>query len=186
MSRCVDLEVKSDDSQGVEVAEYRVQRLPGGNVKLESLSPRVQGVLSDVGLDDPAALLMWDVDNVSAAVVHLNNAAAANANAMAPAWLGGGAFPITPSGFMQAIATRVGAQGGGVIGNALIAPNSYQQYANVKTLMYALGQDPLVSTLPAHVLPLARNFSMGDHMAQTTGAPDPMLAPPAPGVAAIL
>ena len=54
MSRCVDLEVKSDDSQGVEVAEYRVQRLPGGNVKLESLSPRVQGVLSDVGLDDPA------------------------------------------------------------------------------------------------------------------------------------
>ena len=80
----------------------------------------------------------------------------------------------------------MGAQGGGVIGNALIAPNSYQQYANVKTLMCALGLDPLLSTLPANVLPLARNFSFGDRMAQTTGASDPVLAPPAPGVAAIL
>ena len=186
MSRCADLEVKIDDSPGVEVAEYHVRHLPDDKVKLESLSSRVQLVLSKVGLDDPAALLMWDVDKVNAAVLYLNAAAAANANAMAPAWLGGGAFPITPSGFMQAIATRVGAQGGGVIGNALIAPNSYQQYANVKTLMYALGQDPLVSTLPANLLPLARNFSMGDRMAKTIGTPDPVSAPPAPGVAAIL
>jgi hypothetical protein len=183
MSRCVDLEAKSDDSQGVEVAEYSVQRLPDGNVKLESLSTRVQLVLSNVGHNYPAALLMWNVDNVISAVEHLNNAAAADS--MAPMWLGGGAFPITPSGFMQAVATRVGAQGGGVIGNALIAPNSYQQYANVMTLMCLLGLDPLVSTLPAHVLPLARNFSMGDRKARTTGAPDPVLVPPAPGVAVI-
>jgi len=157
MSRCTDFEVNSDDSQGVEMPE------------------------------SPAALLMWNADNVISAVVHLNNAAAANANAMAPGWLGGGAFPITSNGFMQAIATRVGAQSSGVIGNALIATNSYQQYANVKTLMCLLGLDPLVSTLPAKVLPLARNFSiMRNSNAQTTGSPDPVLAPPAPGVTAIL
>jgi hypothetical protein len=179
MSRCVDLEAKSDASPGVEVAEFRVERLPDGNVKLVSLSPRVQRVLSTVGLDDPAALLVWDVINVNSAVAHLNNAAAANPDAAAPAWLGGrGAFPITSSEFVTAVATYVGARGGGVIGNALIAPNTYQQYANVQVFMFFLGQDPLVSSLPASVLPLALNFLMCDHMAQTTGTPDPVLAPP--------
>jgi hypothetical protein len=86
---------------------------------------------------------------------------------------------------MQAVATRVGAQGGGVIGNALIAPNFFQQYGNVKTLMGFLGLDPLVNTLPEHLLPLACNCSMGDRKAQTTGSPDPVLVPPAPGVAVI-
>ena len=178
--------MKSDDNQGVEEAEYQVQRLPDGNVKLVSLSTRAQDALSTVGDDDPAALLIWDVDKVHSAVVHLNNAAAANANATAPVWLSSGAFPITSNGFMQAIATHLGTQGGGVVGNALIAPNSVQQYANVKTLMFSLGQDPLVSSLPASVLPLARNFFMGDRKAQTTGTPDPVLVPSAPGVAAIL
>ena len=186
MSRCVDLEAKSDASPGVEVAEFRVERLPDGNVKLVSLSPRVQRVLSTVGLDDPAVLLVWDVNNVNSAVAHLNNAAAANPDAAAPAWLGGrGAFPITSSEFVTAVATYVGARGGGVIGNALIAPNSIQQYANVQVSMFFLGQDPLMSTLPANVLPLALNFLMCDHMAQTTGTPDPVLAPPPPGVTAI-
>jgi len=180
----VDLELKkSEDCLGGEVAEYCVQHLLDGNVKLVSLSTRVQRVLSKVGLDNPATLLVWDVDNVNFAVAYLNNAAADNATA--PAWLDGD-FPITSSGFMQAIATRVGALGGGVIGNTLIAPNSIAQYANVKASMLLLGLDPLVSTLPARVLPLARNFLMCDQQAQTTGTPDPVLVPPAPNVAAIL
>ena len=87
---------------------------------------------------------------------------------------------------MQSVVIRVGAVGGGVIGNALVAPNSFQQYANVKTLMSFIGTDPLLNGLPAHVLPLACNFSMGDRLAQTTAAPDPVLAPPAAlGVPAI-
>jgi len=183
ISLCVDLVAMSDESQGEEVAEYCFELLPNGNIKLVSLSTHVQSVLSTVGDDDPAALLMWDVDNVNSAVEHLNNAAADNATA--PVWLGGGAFPITSSGFMQAIATRVGAQGGGVIGNALIAPNSIAQYAKVQISMFSLGQDPLISTLPASVLPLARNFLMCDRKAQTTGTPDPVPVPLAPGVAAI-
>ena len=181
----MDLELKkSEDCLGGEVAEYCVQHLLDGNVKLVSLSTRVQRVLSTVGLDNPATLLVWDVDNVNSTVAHLNNATADNATA--PDWLGGGAFPITSSGFMQAVTTRVGAQGGGVIGNALIAPNSIAQYAKVQISMFFLGLDPLVSTLPESVLPLARNFLMCDQQAQTTGTPDPVLVPPDPGVAAIL
>jgi hypothetical protein len=164
--------------------EYRLEGPNGaGHFVLVDLSTNVKNVLDKVGDDDPAALLVWDIDHVIEAVLHLNSHA--GAGAVLPPWLGGSPYPITSAAFMQCIVNRVGAVGGGVIGNALIAPNTYQQYAKVQTLMYAIGQDPVVSTLPPNVLPLARNFSMGDKKAKTTGEPDPVLAPPPPGVAAI-
>lgn len=101
-----------------------------------------------------------------------------------PAWLNlGGGGPVTISALKTSILTRVqtSAGGGGVVGNALIAPNDYMQYGRVVTQFNNIGVDPFFI---AHaVCPIGRHYSLADKKAPTTAVADPISAPvPAQGV----
>ena len=68
--KCVGNE--DDNVEEMDQAEFRIGELGDGKIQLLDVSTRVQSVLSKIGLDDPAALLVWNVDNVAAAVAVIN------------------------------------------------------------------------------------------------------------------
>eukprot|EP00931_Biecheleriopsis_adriatica_P054026 TRINITY_DN31756_c0_g1_i1.p1 TRINITY_DN31756_c0_g1~~TRINITY_DN31756_c0_g1_i1.p1 ORF type:complete len:180 (-),score=27.47 TRINITY_DN31756_c0_g1_i1:18-557(-) len=148
-----------------------------GTAEIEiSLPTQFEAVLDLVGEDDPALLICWDTPNLVAAVAAMNGGAL-----LPPPWLAG-ALPISTTQLQVAICAKVNgdAGGGGVICNALIAPNNASQYANLKTSLGYLGFDAFLQQSPA--LPLGRIFVLNDGGRRTTGVADPVLAPPAPGV----
>jgi hypothetical protein len=90
-------------------------------------------------------------------------------------------LPITGENLKLSIVTLISARAnaGGVVGNTLIAPNDFSQYARVVTQFNNLGQDPVFQGVLAGSLPLARNYAFADRKQQTTGVADPVGAPPA-------
>ena len=128
-----------------------------------------------VGLDDPAALIMWNDTNLGNALADINAAGAAF-----PEWLNGGVRPVSIATLKQSILRHVSttARAGGVVGNCLIAPNTIPQYADIKTHLFALGILPIFRAIdPAH-LPIGANYIIADREAQTTATADPVPAPP--------
>ncbi|CAE7586009.1 unnamed protein product [Symbiodinium necroappetens] len=158
-------------------------------IRLEKVGAglRVMGLPKDIekGLceDDPAVALDWDTANLQAMVDAIN--AAAVGVVPPPPWVAG-AYPITPTQLQQAILARVQALagGGGVVGRFVLAPNTMQQYGNIKAQLGYLGLDPLFTAHPAHV-PIARAYVLADRRNATTAVADPIPAPPAPAVALI-
>ena len=130
-----------------------------------------------VGIDDPAALIMWEPTNLTNALTDINGAGVAF-----PVWLNGGVNPIPDiATLMQNILTHVAttAGGGGVVGNCLIAPNTVPQYANIKSQLAMLGFLPIFRAIsPAH-LPIGSNYIIADRTRNTTATADPVQAPPA-------
>ena len=140
------------------------------------------GLYSEDGpADGPAVVFDWDPDNLHATMLTINAAGAA-AGGVPPLWIGGH-YPITALQLQHAILTRVqGAAGaGGVIGNSIIAPNSIQQYSNVKVHLSLLGLDPFFA---AATVPIARIYVLMDNKEAVTGVADPVPAPPV-GVALV-
>ena len=154
-------------------------KLNGKYAVIDDPSVEVSKALSRVGDDDPAALFVWDDDNCHAFVSHLNVQPAA----LIPAWLG--PLPITLAQLKRNLLTKINmdAGGGGVVNLCLIAPNTFQQYANIKTMCGFLGVSsafPLLATLPPFPLPICRMYALADKAARTTGVADPVLVPAAP------
>ncbi|CAE7946174.1 unnamed protein product [Symbiodinium sp. KB8] len=147
-------------------------------IRLEKVGAglRVMGLPKDIekGLceDEPAVALDWDTANLQAMVDAIN--AAAVGVVPPPPWVAG-AYPITPTQLQQAILARVQALagGGGVVGRFVLAPNTMQQYGNIKAQLGYLGLDPLFTAHPAHV-PIARAYVLADRRNATTAVADPI------------
>lgn len=137
-----------------------------------------ENVLPHKGEDDPGCLIMWDHDNISATVAAFNAAMAAGA--APPAWLnvGVGPNPFTVPGLKASILAHVCVTGGGggVVGNALIAPNDFAQYGQVKTIFNNIGFEPFF--IQHAECPIGRHFALADRRANTTAIADPVAAPP--------
>ena len=139
-------------------------------------------ILRGISEDDPAVVFDWDHANLHATTVTINAAGAA-AGGIPPPWVGA-AYPITELQLQHAILARVqaAAGAGGVIGNSIIAPNSTQQYANVKVQLNNLGLDPFFA---GATVPIAKIYVIMDGKKAVTGVADPVAAPPAPGIALV-
>jgi hypothetical protein len=91
--------------------------------------------------DDPGLLIMWDLNNLATTATNFNKAVAAGA--VAPAFLGGGASacsqPFTVSSLQMSLLKHIvqtaGGSGGGVIGNALIAPPAACKTIAISTML---------------------------------------------------
>jgi hypothetical protein len=156
-------------------------RLSESSVRV-MLAPGWKSVLPQKGEDDPGCLIMWDDFNVDATVIRFNNAIAAGGVPAPPAWLnvpvGGG--PITVPHLKAAILTHVQTTGGGggVVGNALIAPNNLNQYGQLTTAFSFIGFEPFFI---AHTTcPIGRHYVLAESRAsaRNTAVADSILAPP--------
>lgn len=174
-STCSDASTESEGRPSEEAASVW-KKLPDGRVRLVSPSRRVKSVLRGVGVDDPAALFCWESDSCLSLVTALNTTPAL----VLPAWLG--PVPITVQQLQQRLLTHINtlAGSGGVLNSCLIAPNSTQQYGNIKTACNNVSLEPVFAGL-AHVpVPICRLFIIMDKKANTTGTADPVLRPPPP------
>lgn len=146
-------------------------------------------VLPKTDEEDPGNLIMWNHANLTATVQAFNDAIAAGfapnvlqPNAPPPhppAWLTN--FPGVPElsveGLQNAILRFADYTGGEkIVGNALIAPNSVEEYGLVFGQLLAVGFDPFFR---AHVVPpLGRHYILKDRKNNTTATPSPVQAPP--------
>ena len=168
------------DAEGETTEHYSLTRVQG-YLQVCALSPRARTALEAVSEDDPVIVFCWNYPNLRAAVAVLNGAYAAGA-AVPAAWIGG-VFPIDEERLMMRILQRVGTFGGGILGNALVAPNSLVQFARVREQMVSLSFDPLLQSLPGPVFPLANIYTVsGGTLPNLTAVAMPVSAPPAPGV----
>jgi hypothetical protein len=97
-----------------------------------------------------------------------------------PGWLNGGvAGVITIPSLKASIMAHVQAEGGGggVVGNALIAPNTIMQYKNCAASFSGIGCEPFFRQYA--VCPIGRHYVLADRRTNTTGVADPIQAPPA-------
>ncbi len=127
---------------------------------------------------DSACSIMWDFDNCQATVDAFN--AAIDNGEEPPKWLfvARGAGLITAAGLRKAILVRVQvvARGGGVVGNRMIAPNTFAQHNRIGQTFIYVGINPL---FVAHaVCPIAENYVLRDHRKKTTAVAEPILPPP--------
>ena len=162
-----------DALQSIEILE------PGSRVRVH-LAEGWEHVLPQKGEDDPGCLILWDYDNLAASVPAFNQAIAKGA--VPPAWLNVGpeAQPITIPGLQASILehVQVAGGGGGVVGNALIAPNdNMQQYSNVKSEFRVLGVEPFF--VQHAQCPIGRHYVLADQGNPSTAVADPIPAPPA-------
>jgi hypothetical protein len=153
-----------------------IKKLQGGKVTL-IMADGWENVLPKKGEDDPGVLIMWDDDNIAATVTNFNGA-----GGNAPPFLGGP--PFTIPGLKTALLTKmlVDSGGGGVVGNCLIAPNSVEQYGNVKSAGALIGDYPF---FVAHaVTPIGRYYILKDRQFPAVATRDVAINPP-PGAGAV-
>ena len=151
----------------------------GKYLTIEGPNNDVKKALRNIGDEAPGVLLDWDVRALNAAVARVNGLAAAAQPAL-PTWmLTAGAYPITPEGLQHDIAADLAFPGGGLHGNALIAPNTLGEFGSVHAKIGNMMGDPFVIALCAapNCRPLARIFTIADNKKKTTGeaAPPPQL-----------
>jgi hypothetical protein len=147
----------------------------GQSLTIDGPNKDVMEALRKIGHDEPAVMLDWDIAALNNAVAHVNTMAAVGVQPAVPAWITGGVYPMTAEGLQRDIAMYIAQPGGGLQGNALVAPNTLSQYANVHMKIAALMLYPFMVALcaPANCRPLARIFDIADHQNKTTGQANP-------------
>jgi hypothetical protein len=126
--------------------------------------------------NDPGVLIMWDKVNLQA-TVNSFNAAVGAPGVVAPAFLG--APPFTVPGLQMHLLQRMQTLGGGggIVGNALIAPNTVTAYKNVHGVARDLGFDPFIR---AHaIVPIGHCYILADRLQANTASRDAIVHPPA-------
>ena len=123
---------------------------------------------------------MWEDDNVQATVAAFNAAISNNMGPAPPNWMNVAAgVPITIPALKTAILAHVQASsggGGGVVGNAMIAPDTMSQYRSVGTQFFLIGIEPF--SVNHAVCPIGRHYVLADRRANTTAVADPIDIPP--------
>ncbi len=157
-----------------EDAILAIERCDDGTVQL-TLARGWKKVLPKKQEEDPASLILWDDDNLLA-TVEAFNAALLNPNGPAPPkWLNlGDDNQITIPALKAAILAhvQVAGGGGGIVGNAVIAPNTFAQYCRIFVQFHDLGRDAF---FVAHaVCPIGRNYKLADRRNNTTAVADPI------------
>jgi hypothetical protein len=166
-----------------------------GNVVV-TLGPGYKHVLSSVGENDPALLIMWDDVNVQQTIEAFNTAVAAATGTdpcggtsepgalvcpPVPDWM---ALPagatynedIVKQKILTYLKENGGHGAGDVIGNALIAPNNFYDFVAMHETLCGIGTYPFFM---AHaVCPIGRICCLADKKCKTTAVPAPVLVPP--------
>ena len=128
-----------------------------------------------VGDDDPAALVIWDDDNVDFNVAAFS--VAINRGAVLPPWL---AAPIARKGLKVSILQHVRGIACGneteVVGNALIGPNTLVKFARITQLLHSISDIQLFCDHA--VCPIGHLHVIADRRAKTTAFAAPLAAPP--------
>jgi hypothetical protein len=166
-----------------------------GNVVV-TLGPGYKHVLSSVGENDPALLIMWDDVNVRQTVEAFNAAVAAATGTVpcggtsepgalvgppVPDWM---ALPagstynedILKQKILTHIKQKTGHGVGEVIGNALIAPNDFHGWCGLMQELSFVGTEPFFVTHA--VCPIGRIYCLADEKHKTSAVPDPVHIPP--------
>ena len=134
---------------------------------------KILKALRNVGENDPAVCLDWNIGNINAAVLWANQ----NQPAL-PTWYNAGGYPITVGTIQDALVTLLAQSGSGhQLGRALLAPNDLEQCTRIKELISLLNHmDPfLLAICGGNRCPLARVYVLSDDKKKTTGQHMPML-----------
>ncbi len=178
---------RNDDEVAAEDAIVAIKQNKDGTVTL-TMAPGWKKVLPKTSQKDPGCLIMWDDDNILA-TVNAFNAAMLNPDPNGPAppeWLHvGEGNQITIPALKRAILTRLQleAGGGGVVGNCLIAPNSYEEYCRIGHFCCYMAIIPFF--VEHAVCPIGRNYVLAEGSKKTTAVASPIPPPPddiGPGV----
>ncbi len=159
------------------IPDVELEALSDGRLKVH-LNSEFQDVLNQVGDDDPAFLIAWDIDNLSNLVERINAAPPTGE------LFGINAFPVSVNQFRNALVQeiiRISGRGGGNIADQLIAPNTISQYAKLVTAASHLGLNAYFMKLNAAValnVPIGRVYIMADEVDQMIAVADPVLPPP--------
>ena len=134
--------------------------------------------LQNIGDEDPAILLDWDISALDAATAHVN-AMGAGVQPAIPTWMAG-SYPVSAQALQEGIAAYLAMSGGGREGNSLIAPNTLIQSLSVVSKISSMMSEPFVmaACTPANCRPLARIFAIADGKRNTTGESTPPFPPP--------
>ena len=128
---------------------------------------KILKALRNVGENDPAVCLDWNVDNVNAAVRWANQ----NQPTL-PTWYNAGGYPIAVGTIQDALVTLLARSGSGhQLGRALLAPNDLEQYTRIQVQIARCNHmDPfLLAICGGNRCPLARVYVLADAKKKTTG-----------------
>ena len=169
-----------------ETEEEQVIVLERYNNKFATIcnpTSKILTALRNVGENDPAICLDWNVDNVNAAVLWANQ----NQPAL-PTRYNAGGYPITVVTIQDALVTLLARSGSGhQLGRALLAPNDLEQFYRIQVQIERLNRmDPfLLAICGGNRCPLARVYVLADARRSITGQHMPMLPLP-PGVGVLV
>jgi hypothetical protein len=118
----------------------------GQSLTIDEPNEDVQEALRNIGDEDPAVLLEWEIAALKNAVAHVNTMAVGVQPAV-PAWITAGGYPITTAGLQRDIAVYITQPGSGLHGNTLVAPNTLDEFGNVWVKIGALIMHPFLVAL---------------------------------------
>ena len=156
-----------------------VKEIEAGKFSVE-LAEGWKDLLSKVGEDDPALLVIWEDVNVDATVAALNGAV--QQGVAPPSWLN--PVPITREGLKMSILQHVREYAGcgnetEIVGNALIGPNTFSEYTSLVAIFGLINAMPFFRNHA--VCPIGRIHVIADRRARTTAVAAPIPAHPTAG-----
>jgi hypothetical protein len=148
----------------------------GKYAEIRNPTPEILDAVKNVGEDDPAICLDWNLTNLADAVAWANKHHPA-----LPAWYTAGVYPITEAGIQEGLVTLLAQCGSGEqLGMALLAPNTLEQYSRIREKIRDLMLvDPFLFAICGdNRCPLARVYVLADDKCSITG--EHMLMQPLP------
>jgi hypothetical protein len=133
-----------------------------------------------VGENDPGLVLNWEDATVSLFCMNAN--AAQPPAQLQSLWIQTVAGGMTPSSIKADIVAHLALVGGGSYGNALVAPNSLQEYGNVRDRLREVEMDPFVQQCMVNIAPgsVLASTAQLTHKAIIRATPCARIAPPYP------
>lgn len=170
------------DSPAPAHAEWSALEVEGSLIHIKKPSEAVAAALQNVGQDDPAIFLDWQISKLRAAVAQVN---ALQQRPLIPAWMAV-QYPLTEDAVALAIAGELAAAGSGNMiggsGGAVLAPNSLCQFTAIRErIILMCGEQIIVSLAGNGNVPLARVYVIADGKRPCTGEHMPPLHMALPG-----
>lgn len=132
----------------------------------------------DIREQKPAMFIFRDHNNFQQFVNRINAAPPAIP------WFGIHSFPINANQLQDTFFGKAAIHGGGSVGNTMIAPNTKQQFDNVKMELCNVGLDDYIVGLHNSdddgplTLPIAKIYASAHRSKLVSAVPDPGFCPP--------